>query len=336
MSTIKSTMFFWFWGFIALVHGFSTSVKRDQLNFIVLGDWGGLNFFPYKTPIESAVAKQMSKTSEQLGAQFIVALGDNFYFSGVKNVNDKRFEETFENVFSSKSLQIPWYFCAGNHDHYGNASAQIAYSQKSNRWNFPYYYYTKDWTIPGTDKKLQLVMIDTVLLCGNTVHDFLGGNNAQGPDSIDDAEVQWSWLEKTLKSSQAQYLLVGGHFPVWSIAEHGPTQCLVERLKPLLEKYDVTAYLSGHDHNLQHIKDPKSSVDYFVSGSGAYVANKTDHKDDIPALSLQFYWANPYSYGGFATIQASPSSMLLTFIDAEGRQLYTRALHSREYKHNIH
>lgn len=86
---------------------------------------------------------------------------------------------------------------------------------------------------------------------------------------------------------------------------------------------------------LQHIKDPKSSVEYFVSGSGAYVVNNTDHKDAIPASSLRFYWANPYSYGGFATIQASSGSMSLTFIDAQGRRLYTRALHPRDWEQTV-
>lgn len=65
------------------------------------------------------------------------------------------------------------------------------------------------------------------------------------------ARRQWKWLENTLKSSTADYLLVGGHFPVWSAGMHGNTDCLVERLQPLLLKYKVTAYLAGHDHNIQ-------------------------------------------------------------------------------------
>lgn len=79
----------------------------------------------------------------------IIFLGDNFYFDGVTNVDDKRFQETFEDIFTSPSLNIPWYFCAGNHDHNGNVSAEIAYTKKSSRWNFQYFNYSRIWSIPG-------------------------------------------------------------------------------------------------------------------------------------------------------------------------------------------
>ena len=50
---------------------------------------------------------------------------------------------------------------------------------------------------------------------------------------------------------RADYLIVAGHHPVLSAGIHGSSPYLLSKLKPLLEQYDVTAYLSGHDHNLQ-------------------------------------------------------------------------------------
>ena len=44
---------------------------------------------------------------------------------------------------------------------------------------------------------------------------------------------------------------MAGHHPVLSAGIHGSTPYLVANLRPLLEENDVTAYISGHDHNLQ-------------------------------------------------------------------------------------
>ena len=48
-----------------------------------------------------------------------------------------------QDVFTASSLQSRWYIVCGNHDHYGNCSAEIAYTKQSNRWYFPDYYYSE-------------------------------------------------------------------------------------------------------------------------------------------------------------------------------------------------
>jgi hypothetical protein len=48
---------------------------------------------------------QLSKTE---GAQFQIALGDNFYFEGVDDVNDKRFH--VREIIFNVSLLFDWLF----------------------------------------------------------------------------------------------------------------------------------------------------------------------------------------------------------------------------------
>lgn len=92
-------------------------------------------------------------------------------------------------------------------------------------------------------------MLDTIKLCGNS-NDF-SDEKPRGPLSALGANRQLTWLEERLARSEADFLLVAGHYPVWSVSRHGPTACLLQRLRPLLIKHKATAYLCGHDHNLQ-------------------------------------------------------------------------------------
>ena len=63
-----------------------------------------------------------------------------------------RFVDTFENVYGAPSLQVPWYFNAGNHDWHtvANTTAELAYAvakgRKTTRWNMPNYYYVHSET----------------------------------------------------------------------------------------------------------------------------------------------------------------------------------------------
>jgi tartrate-resistant acid phosphatase type 5 len=67
-------------------------------------------------------------------------------------------------------------------------------------------------------------------------------------------------------------------YTVWSVGHHGPTHILdlVEKLNPMLLKYKVAVYFSGHDHDMQHLND--SGVQYFLSGAGHLVESSQKHK----------------------------------------------------------
>ena len=89
----------------------------------------------------------MGKVAQELGAKFALAIGDNFYSHGITansghgctgDEHSPRFAHTFENVFTSPNLQasagFEFFVVAGNHDHGGNVSAQIAYTNDQSRW----------------------------------------------------------------------------------------------------------------------------------------------------------------------------------------------------------
>lgn len=298
-----------------------------SLRFAVIGDWGGLPLPPYYTQQEMLVAAELDKTVSKWGADFIVSVGDNFYYDGVTDVNDFRFQKTFENVFNGDSLlNVPWYVIAGNHDHKGNVTAQLAYTNVSSRWKYQNLYYDLSFKIPNTNVSVRLVMLDTIVLCGNS-DDFLAGQPLKAANSKL-SEEQLAWLVEKLKTSKDEYLIVAGHYPVWSIAEHGPTTCLLDYVEPLLKKYNVTAYLSGHDHNMQYLQDDRG-IGYVLSGAGNFMEDSRKHEDKVPPGYLRFFQGDLETMGSFAYMQVTPKEMIITYIQSGGKSLFQTTLYPR-------
>lgn len=51
----------------------------------------------------------MGRIGDELDIDLVISTGDNFYEDGLTGVDDKRFEESFSNVYTAKSLQKQWY-----------------------------------------------------------------------------------------------------------------------------------------------------------------------------------------------------------------------------------
>ena len=72
----------------------SSDVTDGASTFLIMADWGGQDAAPYYTPAEKKVAASMG--SMGANASFALAIGDNFYYSGVADVGSARFKATFE------------------------------------------------------------------------------------------------------------------------------------------------------------------------------------------------------------------------------------------------
>lgn len=215
--------------------------------YLCFGDWGQ----------DTILKGQVSALVKTLKPDAVISLGDNFYDTGVLSIQDKKWNG-FTNYF-----HLPFYAILGNHDHLGNILAQIKY--KKNGWIMPSRFY--DFVI----KNVHFIALDTFELAPiesmkNSVG--MGMSVSECTHLLDffRLEKQYEWLEHTLKKSKSKWKIVFGHYPIYSNGAHGDTQQLQIHLLPLLKKYGVHLYLSGHDHSICHKED---GVHCLVSGCGS-------------------------------------------------------------------
>ncbi|GJP48364.1 hypothetical protein CLOM_g7661 [Closterium sp. NIES-68] len=342
------------------------------VRFFAFGDWGRNGTFN-----QSLIAKQMGLIGAHMAPQFVVSLGDNFLELGLPDVNARQFSQSFTEIYTHRSLQIPWYAVLGNHDYYGNVLAQLhpALANRDPRWtcrrsmalSLPICAENDGQSVDHVDhfdsvgsKGQGVDPVDSVGSGGQSVDSGAQGGDhidsgGQGVDCVDFVDlflydsmplipayrhkagrrVDWrglntgNWsrqeeaqlqeLEGWLSNSQARWKVVGAHHPVFSYGKHGDQQEMVERIKPLLEKYGVDVYINGHDHNMQHIKKDDSPVHYFTVGGGSKA-----WRGDAPPVApgLRFFFPGQ----GFSAMQVSRDSLTVSFYGVFGDLMYSTTL----------
>jgi len=314
-----------------------------DLNILAIGDWGGLSDAEPTTKEQRLTAIGLRRAAQDLDADFTLLMGDNFYERGVNTDFSRRFQETFEDVYPALIKGRPFYAMAGNHD-YGNGavaniSAQIAYTQHSTSWRYPALWYKihRGFEAGGQARTLDVLVLDTIVLCGHKEGDeeyineqlqeqlgFIGGRKTPAEErrSLREiaAEAQWTWLERELASSKADFLWVTGHYPIWSAAKFGPQQCLLDRLRPLLVAHGAH-YISGHDHVLEHFEH--RGLNTFVVGAGMQCCFDASNMWQVPPDATRYILAGEggaqsrppapfHVHGGFASLRFGAESAVVS------------------------
>ena len=254
------------------------------VGFVFFGDSG-----TGKAP-QYAVAKGVQRYCVSALCEFVALLGDNIYETGVSSPDDTDFVKKFEHPY--QDIQLKFFAALGNHDHYGNIDAQIAYTKKSKKWRMPGRYYQFQHRGVG------FFVIDS--------------------DDFD--STQQKWLDRKMGESEADWKIVYGHHPVYSYGSHGDTRKLIKSLLPLLQKHKVNFYLSGHDHDKQILKE--GPIIFAVSGAAAKLRRVKKGKRTLFADS---------SYG-FSHLHLYDELVDLKVMDQDGNVQYKQRFQRRRVK----
>jgi len=257
--------------------------EAQSVQFFAFGDWGSAS------SDQIDVAKALASFCSTDTCDFGLLLGDNFYDSGVTSVSDPQWQSKFEDIYSQPSLQVPFYAVLGNHDHNGNAQAEIDYSSQQDRW-----------TMPGPRYRIRFPgAADSSPLLEIFIFDS-GYGDALPQEELDS-------LAADLDSSTAEWKILAMHHPIYSNGnEHGDTTAMDSTLIPVIcNRVDVV--LSGHDHLYSHLDDPNDGCRFqqWVVGTGGK-SLYTAHADPRAIFSED-------SSFGFASIKVQTDGVLISF-----------------------
>jgi len=226
--------------------------QSPACRFAVLGDAGTGDESQY------AIARQLSACQQTLPFRSVMVLGDNVYKEGEPSLFYERIGKPYEDLFQKGVKFFP---VMGNHDvKKGFGNWQLAY------WGVPPFY---NFKLGPKGSDVEFFALDTNLLTPGVEEEGTAGPE----ETKQKADSQMQWLDQALASSTASMKVVYGHHPMHSKgAAAKPNRdfqqtAMARTLEPLLQKYKVDLFMSGHEH---HYEQPVqvNGIYNLVSGAG--------------------------------------------------------------------
>ena len=260
--------------------------------FFAFGDWGEPS---------GTMRQVVSRITRLPRPAFVALLGDSFYPKGVRSVDDEQFR-LFDSFFN---ISDHFLVTLGNHD-YGypeSVPSLIAYSAVDPKWVLPSAYYMRKVDLDN-GFGICLFVLDT--------HSF--------------GREQLAWLEKSLRGCQEpnMYRIILTHYPLLTVgiyANSSTVARLRSQIVPLIDRYGVHAYISGHEHQMQAFEF--AGVHYIVSGATAQMDRKKGIDTTKWRDELKFANDRDAAVAVFSVNPKDGSSLFYEFVRAtDGKVMY--------------
>lgn len=235
-------------------------------HLLCLGDWG-TNTHPEQ---QQATAQAMRLWVERhtIRPEAMLLLGDNWYGDLHGGARATRWQSGFEQMYPASHFPGPAYAVLGNHDYErrgsNKAEAELAYAQQgASRWTMPARYYR--FTFPEKNPLITFLCLDSNLP-GTKGLDWMPWSYTM---TRSERDAQDQWLREQLAAPrQTPFLVVTAHHPLYSNGGHGDNPILIREWDTLFREHKVDLYLTGHDHDLQHLEFGGHPTSFVISGGG--------------------------------------------------------------------
>jgi hypothetical protein len=258
------------------------SVKdQNSIRVVAFGDFGT------GTDDQKQVASAITTHHQQSPFDIGITVGDNFYPIGMESLKDPRWKTWWEDVYGP--LNLVFYAVLGNHDwyHFDSPAAEILYSGKTPSWRMPAPYYT------FTAGPIQFFALDTQEVSAK----------------------QLRWFAAELQKSRSPWKVVYAHHPLFSDGYHGDNPTLEKQLLPVM-KDRVDLYLSGHEHDMQHLK-PVDGVHFVITGGGGREL-RTPQPTSRALFAKEAF--------GFTILEANPTELDIRLVGSDSKVMHEFAL----------
>lgn len=261
--------------------------QADTVRFAALGDTGTGD------ANQQAVAAALARICASQGCDFVVLLGDMFYPAGLTGPDDPAVGRLWAAPYAA--LDVPMLPVVGNHDLKGDVFALPALSLRHERWHMPNFRYS--------------------LRAGPAQFHAINSNCLF---------YQYPALFRRLRHGAANperpWQFVLAHHPLYATSQQDDADPIVRWYWNRTLRGKVDVYLSGHSHELEHLRMSHDPAEFIVSGAGGENNLEPRRRRESPAETRFLHRGN-----GFAWFEVRRDALRMRFYDATGSILYEHA-----------